>query len=334
MPDDKEMTAIVSELREVAKAGLRIQSFVRRQALLNRVPLLGQLPAVSAAGADATARFEYLAQAISDSIDDLSRAGSEPGQAANGHHPEANALRNLFGLTEETRRASWRTRQESAARQLHITWDHFRHQVQMSLLCAVAERLLAHAAAHVRNGERFPSGIKAYPPQADVESALIAYIRRWPPKRADLLELSTATMLPVLRTLRDVGCVVRLLVADPHVIPATVFMRERMRRALAELMGGFRNDPGVVIRVYRTAPALRGRYIGRAIAVGWYTYRDNSRLDLSEGETTEIWGHDNALIVADTSDENGATLAAWFEREYDRLWHHRLTHDSSALDDC
>lgn len=59
--------------------------------------------------------------------------------------------------------------------------------------------------------------------------------------------------------------------------------------------------------------------------MGWYTYRDNKRLDPADGAITEIWGHDNASVVGRVSERGGATMASWFEREFDRLWEHRLT---------
>lgn len=330
-PSDHLSRAIV-ELRGLARMGLNVDSFGRRLQLLESASLLAELPAVRAAGPDGRARFEYLVQAINDAIDDLSRAaavGTSPG--SNGHLSEATALRQLFGLAETTRRASWRARQDAAAITLHISWDHFRHRFQSLLLRALAERLLSNAAAVAMTASRFPAQFAVYPSQRETETDTISYIRMHRPPRADLLELSTATTLPILRALRDVGAEVRLLVANPTAVLSTPFMKERIHRSLSELRNEFGQDRTVNLRAYDVPPALRGRTIGSLVAVGWYTYRDNKRLDGVDGGTTEVWGHDNAMVVGETSDPSGAILAGWFGREFDRLWGHRLTKDSSGL---
>ncbi len=320
---DDELASAADELREIAKTGLRVDSFAQRLRVLDKLRLLGSMPAVQAAGPDATARFEYLAQAITDAIDDLSRSGTATPSSAN--HREADALRHLFGLTEQTRRAVWRVRQDAAANVLFVSWEHFRHQHQAMLLRALAEQLVANATAGLHDAAGLPQRIAVYPPQADIESQITGYIRRHRPGCALLLEVSTATSLSLLRTLRDVRCDTRLLIGDPAAQTLTPFMQERMRRALADLETEFGDDPSVDIRSYAVPASLRGRLIGEFVAVGWYTYRDNKRLDPAEGGITEVWGHDNALVVGRVTEPDGRLLAGWFEREYQRLWEHRLT---------
>jgi hypothetical protein len=330
---NRELLSIAAkEVREFAKAGLKVDSFGRRLQLLEKAKVLNDLPAVKAAGPNATARFEYLAQAINDAIDDLSHTDGEIPGRVNGHQAEASALRQLFGLTEQTRRASWRVRQEAAAGFLHMSWEHFRHGRQDMLLRALTERLLADAESNTAGAAHFPGPFTAFPPQAEVEADIVSFIHSHRPARADLLELSTATTLPIIRALYEVKADVRLLVANPATLLSTPFMAERIRRSLAELTAEFADCQALNVRVYNVPPSLRGRSIGSLIAVGWYTYRDNKRLDLAEGDTTEIWGHDNAMVVGQVSDANGAKLSAWFGREFDRLWAHRLTTDSSVLD--
>jgi hypothetical protein len=331
MHEPDTLSVAAGELLAFARAGLRVDSFAVRLRLMEGAPLLNALPAVHAAGPDATARFEYLAQAVVDAIDDLSRTGADADPHLNGHHPEAAALRQLFGLTERTRRASWRVRQEAAASMVHVSWEHFRRAKQSLLLRAVTERLLANAAAHAETSADVRRSLVAVAAQQDVEASIVEYIQRRRPARADLLELSTATILPVLRALRSVGTDVRLLVANPAGLHTTPFMSERIRYALANLFAEFGSRSGFEVRAYNTAPSVRGRSIGTLIALGWYTYRDNKRLDEADGVTTEIWGHDNALLLGDVSEANGAVLATWFGREFERLWEHRRTEDESVL---
>lgn len=252
---------MVEELRDIAKAGLLIDSFANRLQLLGKLKVLGSLPAVQAAGSDARARFEYLAQAVSDAIDGLSQPSDEPAEHSDGHR-ETLALRHLFGLTNHTRRATWRVKQDAAGSTLHVSWDYFRHRIQNMLLHAAAERLLSNRSMAINGADDFPPAFGAYAPQANVESATVAYIHRSRPQHAKLLELSTATTLPILRALREVGSTIRLLIADPSVAHSTQFMNERLRRAQADLTDEFTGDASTDIRAYAVSPSLRGRIIG------------------------------------------------------------------------
>jgi hypothetical protein len=132
MQDEDRLAAAASELLHLAKAGLRDESFGRRPQLVQQAATLNALRPITSAGQDSNARFEYLVQAIVDAIDELARSGNDHG-TSNGH-PEAAALRDLFGLTDETRRASWRPRQDAAARRLHVSWEHFRRTKQPMLI--------------------------------------------------------------------------------------------------------------------------------------------------------------------------------------------------------
>ena len=86
MARGEDLTVAARELREFAKVGLREDSARSRLRLLERSTILRSLPAVQAAGGDSRAQFEYLAQAIVDSIDEMdgARTGSPapaPGRA-------------------------------------------------------------------------------------------------------------------------------------------------------------------------------------------------------------------------------------------------------------
>jgi hypothetical protein len=325
------------EVREFAKIGLREDSPRRRLRLLERSPLLRSLQPVQAAGQDSRAQFEYLVQAIIDAIDEIGRTVSmisavPYNSLASEGNREAQALRALFGLTDRTRITTWRVRQEAAAICLNVSWDHFRHDIQEPLLRSLAECIL-HAvlsAGPWSSGLISPtSGLSAIATQRDIEDSVIEYIREMRPQSAAMLELSTSTEGPILRALRDVGAHIRLLVANPDRFFSD-WQGPRIRRSLHDLVRtDFHDYDALSLRLYGAPPSLRGRRIGEIITVGWFTHRDNKRLDLFDPANDEVWGHDNAVVVGGTAESSGATLSLWFEREFERLWSHRSTRDQT-----
>jgi hypothetical protein len=323
---------VARELREFAKAGLRDSGARHRLRLLERSPILRGLTPVQLAGADSKAQYEYLIQAIVDAIDVIGQAVSSvsvipllPMPSANVR--EAQVLRVLFGLTQQTRWRTWRVRQEEAAAALNVSWDYFRHDIQERLLQSVAEQIFK--ATEFNNPpsifDRNP-GIKAFATQNDIEQEAIEYIRRERPQRATMLEFSTATTGSILRALRDVEASIYLLAANPERVSG--WHQARMRRALTDLLNiDFGRYDKLRLRLYSVPPALRGRRIGELVILGWYTHRDNKRLDSFDPASVEVWGHDNAIVAGRYAEPDGAVLANWFSREFERLWTHRSTLD-------
>ena len=337
MSDADVLAVAAREVREFAKTGLRDDSPSRRLRLLERSPLLRNLQPVQAAGRDSKAQFEYLVQAIIDAIDEIGRtvstlsaAPSEPLNSEGGR--EAQALRALFGLTDRTRITTWRVRQEAAAISLSVSWDHFRHCIQEPLIRSLTEHIL-HAALNAEPQSSYitssAAGLSAFATQRDIESSVIEYIREVRPRSAAMLELSTSTEGPILRALRDVGAHIQLLAANPDRFPSG-WQETRVRSSLCDLLRfDFHGYDALSLRLYSAPPSLRGRRIGELITVGWFTHRDNKRLDLFEPANDEIWGHDNAVVIGRTAERSGALLSVWFEREFERLWSHRSTCDQS-----
>jgi len=329
---------VARELREFAKAGLRDSGTRHRLRLLERAPILCSLGPVQLAGADSKARYEYLIQAIVDAIDILGQSASSVALISPLPMPsesvrEAQALRVLFGLTHRTRWRTWRVRQEEAAATFNVSWDYFRHEIQERLLHSVAEqimratRLNQPSSVFDRNSE-----IWAFATQNDIEQETIEYIRRDRPQRATMLEFSTATTGSILRALRDVDASIYLLAANPERVSG--WHKSRMRRALVDLLNiDFGHYDKLRIRLYNVPPALRGRRIGELIILGWYTHRDNKLLDSFDPASVEVWGHDNAIVVGRHAESDGAVLATWFSREFERLWTHRSTMDETTSAD-
>jgi hypothetical protein len=323
---------VTRELREFAKAGLRDGGTRHRQRLLNRAVKLRALAPVQIAGGDSKAQYEYLVQAIIDAVDAIAQAASTPESLpplpANSEQArEAHALRALFGLTGDTRERTWRLRQEEAAAAFSISWDYFRHDRQDGLLQSVAEQILGRAQpdGSLSIFDRSP-GVWAFANQNELEHSTVEYIRRERPRRATMLEFSTATVGPILRALRDVDASIDLLAANPERVSG--WHQSRMRRALSDhLHIDFTGYDKLRVKLYSVPPALRGRRIADLIILGWYTHRDNTRIDASDPASIEVWGHDNALVVGRKSNDHGAVLATWFSREFERLWTHRSTLD-------
>jgi hypothetical protein len=337
VPDADVLAVAAREVREFAKIGLREDSPSRRLQLLERSPTMRSLQPVQAAGRDSRAQFEYLVQAIIDAIDEIGRTVTAISVASykpltSEGNREAQALRALFGLTDRTRITTWRVRQEAAAICLSVSWDHFRHDIQEPLLRSLAERIL-HAAFNAE----FPSpglisstsGLSAFATQQDIENSVIEYIKQVRPQSAAMLELSTSTEAPILRALRDVGAHIRLLVANPERF-FSEWQGPRIRRSLRDLLSNdFHDYDALSLRLFSAPPSLRGRRIGEVITVGWFTHRDNKRLDLDDPANDEIWGHDNAVVTGGTAEGSGAIISVWFEREFERLWSHRSTCDQT-----
>ena len=326
---------VARELREFAKAGLRDSGARHRLRLLERAPVLRGLAPVQQAGGDSKAQYEYLVQAITDAVDIIgqSAAGTTaipPLPAPTANIREAQALRILFGLTSQGRWRTWRQRQEDAATSLSVSWDYFRHDIQEKLLHGVAEQILkATQLDHPPSMFDRKPGIWAFATQNDIEQQTIEYIRRERPPRATMLEFSTATTGSILRALRDINASIYLLAANPERVSG--WHKSRMSRALHDLVDiDFDGYDNLKFRLYSVPPALRGRCIGELVILGWYTHRDNKRLDIFDSASVEVWGHDNAIVAGRYSDSDGAALGTWFSREFERLWAHRSTLDEAT----
>jgi hypothetical protein len=326
---------VARELREFAKAGLRDSGARHRMRLLERSPILRALTPVQLAGADSKAQYEYLVQAIIDALDAIGQAAPSmtlipPLPASPASANEAQALRVLFGLTNQMRWKTWRVRQEEAAAVFNVSWDYFRHDIQEKLLHSVAEQILSATRLDHSPSifDRRP-GAWAFATQNDVEQQILEYIRQERPRRATMLEFSTATTGSILRALRDVDAIIYLLAANPERVSG--WHESRMRRALSDLLTiDFNAYDKLRVRLYNVPPSLRGRRIGELVTLGWYTHRDNKRLDSFDPASVEVWGHDNAIVVGRYSEADGSVMGTWFSREFERLWTHRSTLDEAT----
>jgi hypothetical protein len=328
MEREELLSQVTREIHLLAKMGLREESASRKLKVLERCPTLRTLPAVRAAAQDSNAEFEYLIQSLIDAIENIENAGSAR---------DGTALRAILGLSSQLSRSTWRARQTAAAQAFHVSWEHFRHGMQTDLLRAVSERLLSAAELNSATSHKLLrelwAGVVAFPTQADIEATLISYIHDSKPPQAEMLELSCTTVLPILRALCDVGTEVRLLVTHPDIYPPG-WQRDRIEYGLANLFNtGLLTCSSLHVKFYQVPASLRGRMVGDVVSLGWYTHRDNQRLGKLNRASDEVWGHDNLLVAGSATTPQGELLAKWFSREYDRLWHHRLTHDGNDIEE-
>jgi hypothetical protein len=146
---------------------------------------------------------------------------------------------------------------------------------------------------------------RAYP-------ALRDHIERRRPKRADLIEYSTATIHDLLENLKDSHTALRILICNPdHAV--NDFQRDRITDRIRDLITlTFREYHTVEVRMYRLPASLRGRLIDDDyVTVGWHTY--------GHGDAG-LSGHTNPMVSCRTDNEQGRAIRDMFTEAFNRLW--------------
>jgi hypothetical protein len=325
MASDRVLENAANEVKEFAKMGLLRKSVPAQDKVLLKCPSLRELPQTQEAASELpTPQFEYLVQAIVDAVDAIE---------LRGHRLDAASLRALFGLVDPVRRANWSRRQEEAARVQGVGRDHFRRNLQAPLLKAIAELLLSGSSEQAtKNAEIQEQFLSAAPTQDGLVTWMTKYIVDNTPREAILLELSTATIGPILDALRAANVEARLLVANPYMAQSAWLQERHWMTLLNRFQRDFAGYANLEVRMYDVPPSLRGRLIGDWFSLGWYTYRDDARLEAAEDPNAAlIFGHDNAMIHGSVVSNSGAVLAEWFRKEFERLWRHRLTRRGSDV---
>jgi len=318
MVSERDLEDAANEVKEFAKMGLLRKSVPAQASVLSKCPLLRELPQTQKAETERpTPKFEYLVQAIVDAVDEIE---------LRGHRTDAAVLRALLGLVDPVRRANWALRQQEAARIQSVGRDHFRRNLQAPLLKAVAELLLFKSSEQDTGRDKIQErSLSAVATQDGLVPWMAKYIIDSMPREALLLEMSTATIGPIIEALSATNVSVKLLVANPYTVKSS-WLQQRSRTTLLDRFGGaFVGYSNLEVRMYGVPPGLRGRLIGDWLSLGWYTHRDDTRLEAEDPNAALIWGHDNAMIHGHVESDSGAVLADWFRREFERLWRHRLT---------
>ncbi|MFE7439432.1 hypothetical protein ACFU7X_03035 [Streptomyces chartreusis] len=338
---------LIEDIRVFAKRGGQTRLDLIDQ-WLAQVPHLRELARVPAEAGSSSARSQ--AKGIRKTVS----------LAVNSLDPsERDAASQLVGLAPDSQGKDWTTRQKTASELLGLSYEHFRKKTTTSLLGSIADSLLdppkstrpttrrrlsqkGRTTPKTRHrNEHKPSekarlrnvrSIKVFNQEAELDEPLARYIEENTPKRASLLEYSAFSVTPLLKLLLDSGCETRLLMSHPRAA-LTEFQRARIEvcaRNLRDVVFKGRQEM-LEVRFYQTPPSLRGRRIGDYAIVGWYTYRDDQDKPLDDPGQIGLWGHDNAVIVGDSRTQEGEKLTAWFDREFERLWHHRGTVQDDPL---
>jgi hypothetical protein len=148
--------------------------------------------------------------------------------------------------------------------------------------------------------------------EPDAYRELRGYIESSPPKKADLIEYSTATIHDLLELLRSADCRLRILICNPD-SAITDFQAKRIRDRIEDLTTvTFRNFDKVDIRMYRLPASIRGRFIdGQYVSMGWHVYTSDD---------AGIYGHTHAMVSAHCHSLHGRNLSETFTEAFDHLW--------------
>ncbi len=189
----------------------------------------------------------------------------------------------------------------------------------------------------------------------DVAASLINYIKNEHPRTLRFLELSAASVSPVLasaiQSLSD--CEIQLLVADPRMLSPFHWKKrmlpvlQRLELAFSELQGDAKNCLSIEARCYGfydppntdppppswpdAPPSFRGRsFDDGLLSIGWYSYAPvvgNAQAPQSPEAKAypvrEVWGHVNPVIMARPDDGGFAALQSFFDQQFKTIWNGR-----------
>ena len=148
--------------------------------------------------------------------------------------------------------------------------------------------------------------------EPDAYRDLRHHIETSPPKKADLIEYSTATIHDLLELLRSANCKMRILICNPD-SAITDFQAKRIRDRIDDLTTvTFRDFDRVDIRMYRLPASIRGRLIDDAyVTMGWHVYTS---------DPAGLYGHTQAMVSGRCDSAHGRNLSRTFADAFDHLW--------------
>jgi hypothetical protein len=164
--------------------------------------------------------------------------------------------------------------------------------------------------------------------EAEARTDQESFIRERLPRRVRMCEYSAQSVVALLDTMSKSGATtcVQLLICHPLKAWGDYQEEKRVVPGIARLP---RHVPlrdvervGLRIRCYSVPGGLRGRnYNDELIVAGWYTYQRRSDIP----DRRQIWGHNNALLLAPTSHPEGRVLRKMFNDVFDRMWSQSVT---------
>jgi hypothetical protein len=186
--------------------------------------------------------------------------------------------------------------------------------------------LLVVIAEHVAEQSK-ESGTTVFPKEDEAFDRLSEIVSTRP-REVRMCEYSASSVIPHLKNLARFQETesVKLLICHPkkacdepqknrilgtlHNLSQTTYWSNRR---LADRVS-------LTVKCYDSPASLRGRNFGnKYVAVGWYTHDCRT-----EGQTAQVWGDENSLIVTPIQDNEGEKLASMFNLVFDNLWEHAL----------
>lgn len=161
--------------------------------------------------------------------------------------------------------------------------------------------------------------VKAYRNQSSADLDLLSFVVHKEPRKAKLLEYSSATVHGIVSNLITVNTDIQLLLQHPN----WAVSDEQRSRICAQIKGysmEFPENQHLRIRCYRARASVRGRkFDDKLMHLGWYRYE--AIQSQNEEWTERIWGHNNPLISpTGEAKEIFNQLNEWFDVIFDEYW--------------
>lgn len=175
--------------------------------------------------------------------------------------------------------------------------------------------------------------LKVYRDQSSADLDLLSFVVQERPRKAKLLEYSSATFHGIVNNLIAANTDIQLLLQHP----SCAVSDEQRRRICAQIESysmEHREYRHLRIRCYRGRASVRGRkFDDRLIHLGWYRYEASQAQNQKWME--KVWGHDNPLISpTGEAKEIFNLLSEWFDRIFDEYWNSRGALLTTACDEC
>jgi len=174
--------------------------------------------------------------------------------------------------------------------------------------------------------------VRVYHNQDDSMQEIREFVKTNRIKSVLMLEYSTMTIYPLIESLKEKKCDIKLLVENPNYAISRFEAETRIIpgiRSIEELLGDYINKK-CEMRCYRTPGSLRGRlFDDKKIIIGWYTYKHDKKRD-----EDSIWGGTNPMIEAEKGTDEYDCLKEMFASTFYSLWEAETTVDYRvALDE-
>lgn len=174
--------------------------------------------------------------------------------------------------------------------------------------------------------------LKVYRNQSSADLDSLSFIVQERPRKAKLLEYSSATVHGIVNNLVAANTDIQLLLQHP-----SYAVTDEQRRRICAQVESYSMESGeyqhLRIRCYRGRASVRGRkFDDKLIHLGWYRYEASQAQNQEWVES--VWGHNNPLISpTGEAKEIFNLLSEWFDRTFDEYWNRgaRLT---TVCDEC